>query len=106
LGGSHRPLPIGKWVKAARPMDKPPALAPKTYPKQWVKWWSGLQPSWRQGDGQLPPPHYVCDQGEWGALRNCGKNGLGMVVLSLVWWGRALGKSSLWTTAVMDVARV
>lgn len=76
------------------------------YPKQWVKWWSGLQPSWRAGDGELPPPLYVCDEGDWGALRNCGRNGLGMVALSLAWWGRALGKTPLWTAAVRDVARV
>lgn len=106
LGTTNRPAPIGKWVKAARQMKKPPALAASTYPKQWVSWWSGLQPSWRQGDGMLPPPQYICDQGDWGPLRNCGKNGLGMVILSLVWWGRDMGKSPLWTAAVMDVARV
>lgn len=87
-------------------MDKPPALTRSTYPKQWAKWWSGLQPSWRQGDGELPPAQYVSDQGVWGPLRNCGKNGLGMVLLSLVWWGRALGVCTLWTASIMDVARV
>lgn len=106
FGASNRPAQIGKWVKAARQMNKPPSLAASTYPKQWAQWWSGLQPSWRRGDGLLPSPLYVCDQGEWGPLRNCGKNGLGMVVLSLVWWGRALGKTPIWTAAVMDVARV
>lgn len=29
-----------------------------------------------------------------------------MVLLSLAWWGRDIGTSTLWTAAVMDVARV
>lgn len=86
-------------------MEKPPSLR-STYPKEWAKWWSGLQPTWRQGDGELPPAQYICDEGDWGPLRNSGKNGLGLVVLSLVWWGRELGTSPLWTAAVKDVARV
>lgn len=106
LGGANRPAPIGKWIRSARQMEKPPSLAQNTYPTEWTKWWSGLQPAWRHGDGELPPPQYVCDEGDWGALRNCGKNGLGMVVLSLVWWGRALGTSPLWIAAAKDVARV
>lgn len=70
-----------------------------------MRWWSGLQPEWRQGSGPLPPALYVCDAGEWGPLRNCGKNGVALVLLAAAWYARQFGAKPEWITAVTDVRR-
>ncbi|KAF7982028.1 hypothetical protein HWV62_30282 [Athelia sp. TMB] len=104
LSTKHRPAEIGAWISRARKLEKTPPVA-KTYLAEWMSWWCGLQPEWRQGTGLLPPALYVCDSGEWGALRNCGKNGVALILLAAAWYARQFGAQPEWVTAVTDVRR-
>ncbi|KAF7976999.1 hypothetical protein HWV62_4926 [Athelia sp. TMB] len=104
LSTDQRPLEIGAWINRARKLDKPPKIA-KSYLAGWMRWWCALQPAWRRGSGVLPPSLYFCEVGEWGPLRNCGKNGLYLVMLSAAWYGHAFGRESDWVTAVIDIRR-
>ncbi|KAF7980677.1 hypothetical protein HWV62_37109 [Athelia sp. TMB] len=105
LSTVQRPSQIGYWIKSARKLQKPPELN-SDYFTQWMRWWSALQPEWRHGDGKLPPALYVCDTGEWEGLRNSGKNGLAMVLLSVWWQGSSVGGNTPeWVAAVIDIRR-
>lgn len=105
LSTKNRPPEIGAWINRARKLDKSPQV--KTgYLAQWMLWWYTLQPAWRQGNGTLPPALYLCEVGEWGQLRNSGRNGIILVLLAAAWYGRAVGSSPEWVAAITDVRRV
>lgn len=107
--GSHgndvRPKEIAHWIKSYRHYDKPPLYHDK-YGATCIAWWMHIQPAWRKSEGDLPHAIYACDDGDWGALRKSGKNGVFMVLLSVAWWARGLGKvSPLWVSMVTDMRR-
>jgi hypothetical protein len=70
----------------------------------WWKWWSNLQPEWRE---KSPQGIVVCNHeisGNWASLKVGGKNGIVTVMMSLGWWGAvAKGDSAEWIAAVEDV---
>lgn len=82
------------------------ALEAKKYIEQWRIWWKGLQPEWRRGAGILPPAIYDCANSDWGKLRQGGKNGVFLVLMSLVWWGLSPGKKRDWDATVIEVKLV
>lgn len=66
-----------------------------------------LQPAWRTNDGDVPYAVYACGEGDWGALRKTGKNGLFMVLLAMSWWVSGAGKvPPVWTKLVVDITHV
>lgn len=76
------------------------------YASTWWKWWASIQPEWRTS-GNLKfrrnPP------GSWSVLAHPGKNGMLIVIMSLVWWADALADANddhSWKGAVNDVAWV
>lgn len=86
-------------------MKKIPAIQDENqYATQWRNWWEALQPDWRtfDEDGRLEQ----VGSGEWGALDHPGKNGVLMVLLSLMWWQDIATSQTLhdWNHAARDVA--
>ncbi|KAJ7156597.1 hypothetical protein C8R43DRAFT_843646, partial [Mycena crocata] len=79
---------------------------------EWWSWWTGLQPMVRvRGDGGLDHPVGL----DWGPLKeHAGRNGLGLMCLTLMWWGDRVWKErpgevrdaaamADWEVAVEDV---
>jgi hypothetical protein len=68
--------------------NHPRPIWTEIYGPKFMKWWKGLQPSWRaQGDGFLG-----CNvpRGEnWPLLRKGGTAGIYTVVIGLSWWIKA-----------------
>ncbi|KAH9900717.1 hypothetical protein C8Q73DRAFT_637162 [Cubamyces lactineus] len=105
LSTEHRPGEVGHWLRVLRRnLQRPlPISNVKGYGESWWKWWSALQPSWRIcNERGRPVPGGI---GDWGALVAPGKNGLLIVLLSLVWWRDAESNSTLedWLAGVADV---
>lgn len=68
---------------------------PSSYASQWLLWWGGLQPTWRntedwpyertdEGEGDEG------DEGDWGLLPSAGKDGLFTVIMSLAFLGTSV----------------
>ncbi|KAH9886768.1 hypothetical protein C8Q73DRAFT_657877 [Cubamyces lactineus] len=105
LSTEHRPSEVSHWLRVLRRnLLRPPPIADEVeYCESWQRWWSGLQPSWRnQTEDQ---PLVPADRGEWGPLECPGKNGLLIILLSLLWWREAATDSTLdrWHAAIADV---
>ena len=95
-----RPSEIGVWMKNRRVWRDVELADQVKFSQQWWAWWSSLQPDSRSGDDK---PTIDMD---WAKLRKAGKNGFLLVVLSLVWWGKALGTDGGWQKAVAEVSDV
>ena len=107
LSVKGHPEEIHQWLKYGRQFDKPPLIEhSKDYGIAWLAWWRSLQPKWRIGDGILPPAVYSCESLDWGALQKSGKNGLFIMLMGMVWWGRSGPLTVDWRAAVTDVKRV
>ncbi|KAJ6479775.1 hypothetical protein C8R45DRAFT_832683, partial [Mycena sanguinolenta] len=96
------PHQVAEWVKTAR--KGTPKVPLDTFPAEWWKWWTGINPQWRLVDGELRRE----GEGSWDALRTPGLNGLLNVVVCLKWWRVALkeSESADWLRAVEDVTWV
>jgi hypothetical protein len=81
-------------MKVARPWKDMPVADVSEFRAKWVQWWSCLQPS-----SQLAGVN-------WEPLRKPGKNGFLLVMMSLVWWGKATHADEEWKKSVADVTRV
>ncbi|KAI0323656.1 hypothetical protein GY45DRAFT_1226980, partial [Cubamyces sp. BRFM 1775] len=105
LGTEHRPPEVSHWLRVLRRNlhCSPPIASESAYSAAWWCWWSGLQPSWRMPNGGGRP--VACGDGAWGDLRSPGKNGLLMVLLSLVWWRDTATDATMqdWSAAAADV---
>ena len=107
LSAKGRPEEVHQWLKYGRQFDKSPVIKnAKDYGIAWLAWWRALQPKWRIGGGILPPAVYSCELCDWGALQKSGKNGLFIVLISMVWWGRAGTLTDDWKAAITDVKNV
>ncbi|KAF9470167.1 hypothetical protein BDN70DRAFT_780813, partial [Pholiota conissans] len=89
LGNLHRPVSIKDWIQRGRsPTWRPVIAKPSNYGREYMKWWTSLQPSWRLSSrGSII---FTATEGDWGALRRPGVNGLLSVLGSLFHWGTAL----------------
>ncbi|KAJ7429401.1 hypothetical protein B0H11DRAFT_1945070 [Mycena galericulata] len=80
---------IDRWMKMNRPYNFTLALreeeSVELLADQWWSWWKNLQPPERiREDGGLARPMTL----DWGNVRDhAGRNGMGLVVLVLLWWG-------------------
>jgi hypothetical protein len=105
LPTKNRPEQIHSWIARKREYSNPPHIPSITrYGKSWLDWWSELQPSWRKppSPGSLPPSIY---SGDLSSLRVSGKNGMLIVLIGFVWWGRGGTPSSQWTELATDLRR-
>lgn len=80
---------VERWMKINRPYSFGPTMiegeSVEGLAMEWWSWWKGLQPPVRvRGDGGLDRPVAL----DWGGLKDhAGKNGVGLVVMVLLWWG-------------------
>lgn len=52
-----------------------------------MDWWAHLQPEWR---GVYPLASQPPEDSDWSELRKGGPNGFFILLLSFVWWGKAI----------------
>lgn len=87
MSTTSRPGEIAKWIKSKK-KDYVPLIKPGFYGPLFMKWWKGLQPSWRaQGDTFLSRNTPTVNN--WSVLRKGGSAGLYTVVIGLSWWIKA-----------------
>ncbi|KAI9066135.1 hypothetical protein FKP32DRAFT_1566488 [Trametes sanguinea] len=108
LSTVHRPPQIGLWLRVLRrSLQRSPEINDEQeYVRMWRLWWAGLQPEWRPLDDYGWP--MIGGIGEWDVLTSPGKNGILIVLLSLVWWREVATEASWvqWDAAVEDVVWV
>ncbi|KAJ2965567.1 hypothetical protein NUW54_g14076 [Trametes sanguinea] len=108
LPTKNRPSQVAEWMRVhRRELTRHPAINDEVeYAQQWQQWWAGMQPEWRvlNADG-WPVQDGI---GSWESLTNPGKNGLLVVLLSLMWWRTVATSATMdsWTSAAADVAWV
>jgi len=106
-----RPDQIGWWFKHGRRQfierSIPEIKSLENYERVWFKWWTAMQPEWRDVDS-WPFSQDEGDINDWGNLIHGGKDGLYVVVVSLAWWVHARDpvKESLLDDAIADVSWV
>jgi hypothetical protein len=108
LPTKNRPEQVHSWLARKRDFGSPPDICSITrYGRSWLDWWSELQPSWRKpsSPGTLPPSIYSSSEGDLSSLKVSGKNGMLLVLVSFVWWGRGGAPSSQWTQLATDLRR-
>ena len=79
-----RPPEIASWMKNRRPWKDIEIEDAEVFGHQWWNWWFLLQPG----------------------TRTCDENGFLLVMMVLVWWGRASNAGGGWLEAVEDVSKV
>ncbi|KAJ6490865.1 hypothetical protein C8R45DRAFT_826071, partial [Mycena sanguinolenta] len=106
---SSRPKLFIEWLARGREWDRWMTIGfVANWVPAWWTWWASLQPKERvYADGQLSRPDTV----DWSTLAHLhGKNGLLMVMASLLWWGDSYADGVYpehradWLKAVDDVA--
>ncbi|KAF9471337.1 hypothetical protein BDN70DRAFT_939020 [Pholiota conissans] len=111
LKSTHRPVSVKDWIQRGRsPNWRPLIRNTSTYGKEYMRWWTALQPAWRiSSDGTIS---FSSTDGDWEPLRRPGINGLLSVMGSLFHWGTALQKNGKsvknpqWIAAVRDCLNV
>jgi hypothetical protein len=100
-----RPPEIAAWMKNRRPWKDVEIADVEEFGRKWWAWWNSLQPSSRisKNEDETLPPTVDMD---WSKLQKPGKNGFLLVMLSLVWWGKASNRVEGWSKAVADVSAV
>ncbi|TDL14788.1 hypothetical protein BD410DRAFT_703192, partial [Rickenella mellea] len=88
LGTSGRPEEVHVWLKGGRRLNVLPEIDVADFATQWRKWWTRLQPvvripSTAAGWPLLRPASADID---WSRTRRGGRNGLLVVVITLMWW--------------------
>ena len=68
--------------------DLVPAINAGTYGPLWMKWWEGLQPSWRAQEGGIWSRNSPTDE-NWFLLRKGGTAGIYTAIIGLSWWIKA-----------------
>ncbi|PBK86401.1 hypothetical protein ARMGADRAFT_1035574 [Armillaria gallica] len=72
------------------------------FAEDMVRWWTSVQPKWRQTDSGLPLPDYSRDLS---TIRKGGKLGISGILLGLRWWGLVDPNSPTWKVMVDDVSQ-
>lgn len=93
-----RPQEIGFWLKSCRPWKEVPIKDAAYFSASWDKWWSAILPVSRASLNS--------NEADWRRLDKMGKNGLVLVMVSLVWWGECTQGNTSWLTAVREVTQV
>ncbi|TDL14510.1 hypothetical protein BD410DRAFT_695413, partial [Rickenella mellea] len=89
LDTTERPEEVSAWLKRGRKLSSIPEFNDITeFAAQWRKWWTRLQPAVRVSSTSAGWPLLrptIADI-DWSRTRRGGRNGLFVVVLTLVWW--------------------
>ena len=85
----NRPPQVAWWTSRGRKYDRPPEVGrPKEFASSWRKWYITMQDSER-GD-KWPLAKDDDRTYNWTELTKGGRNGFFMLLLTLVWWQKAL----------------
>ena len=87
LSSSFRPEAIGAWIQRRRSSTYSPKIEIPQYCDAFSKWWTALQPDWRVHEGKIISKEV---NGDWGALKRPGLNGIVSVLVALYYWGGAV----------------
>ena len=74
--------------------------------RQWWAWWISLQPNSRICNKDTYDTSLPSLEMDWTLLKKPGKNGMLLIMLALVWWGKAVDRDNGWLKAVADVTVV
>jgi hypothetical protein len=101
---------VKEWIQISRNVRfTPKHMSAEQYKNSWWEWWSSEQPAWRlrSKTGEL------CQGGVGDASSTCrcGQNGLMEFIMTLGWWGMAIGVGGKegradWLKAVAEVSWV
>jgi hypothetical protein len=94
------PTEIGVWMKNRRPWKDVGIANTAGFVQKWWGWWSSLQPDSRTANDML-----IINM-NWEKLKKPGRNGFLLIILSLVWWGKASSRDEEWQMAVAEVSKV
>ncbi|TDL14830.1 hypothetical protein BD410DRAFT_696249, partial [Rickenella mellea] len=89
LSTTERPDEVSAWLRGRRKIGSIPQFDDITeFATQWRKWWTHLQPAVRVPSTSVGWPLLRPTSGDidWSRLRYGGRNGLFVVVLTLLWW--------------------
>ncbi|KAI0281132.1 hypothetical protein BGY98DRAFT_902412, partial [Russula aff. rugulosa BPL654] len=80
-----RPREISVWMKNGRRWTDVDLDDTERFGKQWWDWWHSLQPKSRIRRYQSRSTSPTLEM-DWSGLQKPGKNGILLVMISLVWW--------------------
>ncbi|TDL14379.1 hypothetical protein BD410DRAFT_696893, partial [Rickenella mellea] len=92
LETAKRPEVVHAWLKGGRRLDVIPSISNvPVFANHWRQWWTVLQPPERVPSTPerwplLRPAHAGLD---WQRTLRGGRNGLFILILTLVWWSAA-----------------
>jgi hypothetical protein len=101
------PCEIAMWMKGGRHWKDVELADKERFGQQWWDWWCSLQPKSR-----VPTDHRMFHSisptvdMDWSDLRKPGRNGFLLIMIVLVWWGKASNREGSWLKAVADVFEV
>ncbi|KAI0038914.1 hypothetical protein FA95DRAFT_1127559 [Auriscalpium vulgare] len=107
LSTTSRPAEVARWLRS-RNNSKPPLIKDvEDFANRWRLWWIGLQPEWRGSEWPLTRESHPSE--EWTHCKIGGRNGFGLVLMTLSWWyGAAMTETEQreWESALEDVSWV
>ncbi|TDL13675.1 hypothetical protein BD410DRAFT_689528, partial [Rickenella mellea] len=89
LDSTERPEEVAGWLKRGRKLNVLPEINDVAdFATHWRKWWTLLQPAERVSSTSMewPLPRPMTANIDWSRTRRGGRNGLLIVILTLVWW--------------------
>ncbi|KLO06048.1 hypothetical protein SCHPADRAFT_895783 [Schizopora paradoxa] len=92
LGCKFRPGAVLFWTSRNRLLDKPPLDEIRRdltkYGEAWRSWYAGLMPAWRVAGNQSRWPllQQVPSDERWVDVRKGERNGILLLLLTLMWW--------------------
>jgi hypothetical protein len=97
-----RPSEISVWMKNRRLWKDVELVDKERFSRQWWAWWISLQPSSQIRDDDNNAPSATVDM-DWSSLQKHGRNGFLLIMLALVWLGKASNRDDGWLKAVREV---
>ncbi|KAE9393294.1 hypothetical protein BT96DRAFT_829434, partial [Gymnopus androsaceus JB14] len=107
-----RPEAVQWWSRNAKTMTwiPPENVLGDDFDSYWWRWWSVINPDWREYDGEGRIVVGGDGNGAWANFNCPGQCGMLTVLNCLSWWWSVLGsgeeQQSLWNAGLKDVAWV
>jgi hypothetical protein len=106
MNTKSRPAILSKWLTNRKFHALPDVDDVAGYAEEWLVWWNGLQPKWRQssGEGLLPLALSTASKKQdIACLKKGGPSGLVTVLIGLKWWASIRGDDTRWLASVKDI---